>query len=121
MAHVLIADDDPDIRELFEMTVGSLGHTWCAVGDGGAAIEALAQPGYDLAILDVGMPCATGIEVVAKVRADDPARSLPIILVSAYSSDDDVRRGLEAGADDYLTKPVVLAELRRRICALLAS
>lgn len=119
MATVLIADDDQDMLDLLTLTVTALGHTVEAVVDGGAALDSLTASHFDLAILDVSMPTMTGIEVVRAVRAANPHRGLPIILLSANTTSSDVRAGLGAGADEYHFKPVALAALRNRIHALL--
>lgn len=121
VAHVLVADDDPDICDLVVFAMQSAGHTTHAVADGTSALEALCTTQFALAILDVSMPGATGIEVVRQVRAVDPDRTLPIILFSANCTESDIRRGLVAGANEYLPKPVALTDLRRRVAELLAA
>jgi DNA-binding response OmpR family regulator len=115
--HVLIADDDFDIRTLVEIQIEMMGFTSDSVADGRAALDALTTKAYDLAILDQQMPEATGIEVTKRIRAAD--HDLPIIMMSAFSTDQDIRRGLDAGADRYLTKPVSLRVFREVVEDLL--
>ena len=121
MPHILIADDEPDICVLLEIQMEALGHTYVSAADGLQALDALSTHEFDLAILDVSMPHYTGIQVVEQVRALDPDRHLPIILLSALSGAEDIRRGLDAGATVYLTKPTSMADLRTQVSALLGD
>ena len=112
---ILIADDDLVSRRLLERTLVSQGHEVTAVGDGLAAIAALLAPdGPRLAILDWMMPGATGLEVCRQVRAR-PAPYVYVLLLTARGRREDVVTGLDAGADDFLTKPFDALELRARL------
>ncbi|GAA4112723.1 hypothetical protein GCM10022215_09310 [Nocardioides fonticola] len=120
MARILIADDDLDIRELVEFKLASLGHDVTVVSDGRAALAACREQRPDLAVLDVMMPGLTGLAAVAEIRADPELAGLPVILLTARAQEDDVATGLEAGADEYVTKPFSPRELAARVEALLA-
>jgi DNA-binding response OmpR family regulator len=119
---VLVADDEPDIRNLVCLAVGKAGGTVVAsVGDGAAALAAAREQAADLAVLDVSMPAATGLEVCAALRADPATAAIRVLLLSAGASEDDVARGLAAGADAYLAKPFAVAALVEQVRALLAG
>lgn len=119
MLTVLVADDDPDTAELVRHSLLAAGHHVLVAHDGGEAL-ALA-PEVDLAVLDVEMPVLDGHAVVGRLRSDARTCDLPVLMLSSRSSAEDINAGLLAGADDYLTKPVVPFELRRRVDHLVAS
>lgn len=109
---VLVADDEPDIRDLVCLAVRRAGGTVVsAVADGAAALAAARAERPDLAVLDVSMPEASGLEVCVALRADAGTAGARVLLLSAGASDEDVARGLAAGADAYLVKPFAVAEL----------
>lgn len=112
---ILIADDDLVSRLLLERTLVALGHDVTAVGDGLAAVTALLKPdGPRIAILDWMMPGATGLEVCRLVR-HRPAPYVYILLLTARDRREDIVTGLDAGADDFVTKPFDALELRARL------
>jgi len=116
---VLVADDEDDIRALVCLAVTKAGCTVTAsVADGGIALATARADGPDLAVLDVSMPGATGLEVCTALRADPTTAGIRILLLSAGASRDDVTRGLAAGADAYLAKPFAVAGLVHQIRAL---
>ena len=116
---VLVADDEDDIRDLVCLAVRKAGAAEVtAVADGTAALAAARLHLPDLAVLDVSMPGATGLEVCAALRADPATAGIAILLLSAGASLDDVARGLSAGADAYLAKPFSVAGLVSRIRTL---
>jgi len=118
---VLVADDEDDIRALVCLAVGKAGGTVVAsVSDGTAALEAANADVPDLAVLDVSMPGATGLEVCSALRADPRTSGIRILLLSAGASLDDVARGLAAGADAYLAKPFQVSGLVHQVRALTA-
>ncbi len=104
MAHILVADDDPDIRQLVVMKLRAAGHRTTEVGDGPSALAAARADRPDLLLLDLMMPGMTGIEVCQVLREDD-ASLMPIILLTARAQERDVQAGLAAGATAYLSKP----------------
>ena len=116
-AHILVAEDQTDIRELLVMNLRSAGYEVTAVGDGEQALARHAERAADLLILDLMMPRIDGLEVCKALRAKGSAT--PILMLTAKSTELDRVLGLELGADDYLTKPFSLAELLARVKALL--
>ena len=116
---VLVADDEDDIRALVGLSVGKAGCTVVAsVADGSAALTSARAERPDLAVLDVSMPGATGLEVCAALREDPATAGIRILLLSAGASLDDVARGLAAGADAYLAKPFQVSALVHQVHAL---
>jgi diguanylate cyclase (GGDEF)-like protein len=112
---MLIADDDLVSRRLLERTLVALGHEVVSVGDGLAAVTALLAPdGPRIAILDWMMPGATGLEVCRLVRKQ-AGPYVYILLLTARDRREDIVTGLDAGADDFLTKPFDALELRARL------
>ena len=119
---VLVADDEDDIRALVSLAVRRAGCTVATeVPDGTQALAAARTDPPDLAVLDVSMPGATGLEVCAALHADPVTAGVPVLLLSAGASPDDVARGLAAGADAYLPKPFTVAGLVARVRALTAG
>ena len=116
-AHILVAEDQTDIRDLLVMNLRSAGYEVTAVGDGEQALARHAERASDLLILDLMMPRVDGLEVCKALRAKGSAT--PILMLTAKSTELDRVLGLELGADDYLTKPFSLAELLARVKALL--
>ena len=116
---VLVADDEDDIRDLVCLAVRKAG---CAVvaslPDGSLALDAARTVLPDLAVLDVSMPGATGLEICAALRAEAQTAGIRILLLSAGASLDEVARGLSAGADAYLAKPFTVAGLVHQVKAL---
>jgi signal transduction histidine kinase len=112
VSKVLIVDDVPDLLVIATCALKADGHEVLTVGNGKEALELTAAQRPDVILLDVMMPEMDGIEVCRRLKADPRLRSIPVILVTAKTADDDVVRGLDAGADDYITKP-----FRREILA----
>ncbi|MGD8195498.1 response regulator [Herbiconiux sp. P18] len=112
---ILIADDDPQILRALRITLGSQGYQIRTADDGAAAIAAAAEWAPDLIMLDLGMPRLDGIEVIQAVRGWS---TVPILVVSGRSGSSDKVDALDAGADDYVTKPFAMDELLARIRAL---
>jgi DNA-binding response OmpR family regulator len=119
MTRVLVADDDPDIRELVEFKLSQAGYAVQAVPDGLAAWEAFESEPPALAVLDVMMPGLSGFDVLRKIRDSDHPR-VPVLMLSAKSRDSDVDTGFAIGADDYVIKPFSPRELLHRVNTMLA-
>jgi two-component system alkaline phosphatase synthesis response regulator PhoP len=113
---ILIVDDDPDIAEIIAFALGKDRHTTTTVHSGVHALTLLEREKFDLLILDVMMPRVDGYEVCRRVREKDS--STPIIMLTAKDAESDKVRGLDTGADDYVTKPFSPRELLARVRAL---
>lgn len=116
-ARILVVEDDAAIREGLDLNLALEGHTVTLAADGERALEALQRQTFDLVLLDVMLPGRNGFEVLRALRAT--SRDLPVILLTARAEEADKVLGLELGADDYITKPFGLGELRARIRAAL--
>jgi EAL domain-containing protein (putative c-di-GMP-specific phosphodiesterase class I)/CheY-like chemotaxis protein len=116
---VLVVDDEPAVRTLFARALRDAGYDTLEATDGIAALELLERHSVALILLDSTMPRLDGVGVIRAVREREATRTLPVILVTAKADLEDRVRGLEAGADDYLAKPVVLDELVARVRAQL--
>jgi DNA-binding response OmpR family regulator len=116
-SHILVAEDQVDIRDLIVLNLQQAGYAVTAVADGRAALDSQEQAASDLLILDLMMPKLDGLEVCKALRAR--GRATPILMLTAKSTELDRVLGLELGADDYLTKPFSMAELLARVKALL--
>src|ERR1700742_4244801 len=115
---ILVVDDESDLREMLTRSFSREGHRVTAVADGRAAIDRASTEHFDIVLLDVALgPGPDGYEVCRTLRAR--RNVVPIIMLPALDSEADAVLGLEAGADDYVTKPFGLAELRSRIRAVL--
>ncbi len=115
---LLLVEDDPGIRQALTMALADEGHTVLEAPTGEHALELLKVAAREISVvlLDVMLPGIDGLDVCRRIRSSG---DVPIILVTARSDSADVVAGLEAGADDYVTKPVVASELSARIRALL--
>jgi cyclic di-GMP phosphodiesterase len=116
---ILVVDDEPANRYLLEALLEPQGYTVFMAEDGEQALEAFGKHQPDLLLLDIMMPKLDGIEVCRRLKNNPDSRLTPVVLVSALAALDDRVRGLEAGADDFLTKPIEKIELMARVRALL--
>jgi DNA-binding response OmpR family regulator len=114
---LLVVEDDPGIRRAMEFTLGSHGFRTLVTDRGETALALLQREHIDLVLLDIMLPGISGLEVCRELRAR--GHEVPIVLVSARGTEDDVIRGLGEGADDYVTKPFRSGELLARVRARL--
>ena len=117
-SRVLIADDRESIRSLFHRLLSADGHDVVLAPDGASALAAVHRHRPDVVLLDVAMPLVDGLEVCRQLKADPATRLTPVVLVSGQIELTDRINGIEAGADDYLSKPVHPHELRARVRSL---
>jgi putative two-component system response regulator len=117
-SRVLVADDTESIRSLFRKLLLADGHDVVSASDGAAALDAVHQHHPDVILLDVTMPRLDGLEVCRRLKADPATRLTPVVLVTGQTDLSDRIRGIEAGADEFLSKPVHPHELRARVRSL---
>ena len=113
---ILVADDDPHIREVIGFALEKAGMAVVAVRDGAEALDRLGRESFDLAVLDIGMPEIDGLDLCRRLRRTS---EVPILFLSAHDEEIDRVLGLEIGGDDYVTKPFSPRELVARIKAIL--
>lgn len=108
---ILVADDEPALLRLMEFVLAKQGHTLITATNGEEALAEARRQRPDLIVLDIMMPRMDGYQVAEAIRADDDLKGTPIIMLSAKAQDEDIARGLEAGVDQYVTKPFSPDEL----------
>jgi two-component system cell cycle response regulator len=118
-ARILIVDDHEDNVELLKARLESWGYGTESAGDGEEALQKVESAPPDLILLDVMMPKIDGIEVARRVKSNENLPFIPIIMQTALDATENKVEGLEAGADDYITKPIDFAELRARLTSML--
>jgi adenylate cyclase len=118
-ARILIADDNPDNLDIFRTRLAAHKYEIITATDGEAALAAAKEKQPDVILLDIMMPKMDGVEVCRHLRADPSLPFMPIIMVTAKTSSQDVVSSLEAGADEYLTKPVDHGALVARVNSML--
>jgi diguanylate cyclase (GGDEF)-like protein len=118
-AHILIVDDHEDNVELLRARLEARGYRTTAAWDGREALEAVHRERPDLILLDVMMPHVDGMEVARRIKGDRELPFIPIIMQTALDSTEHKVEGLDAGADDYITKPINFAELEARVRSML--
>jgi two-component system alkaline phosphatase synthesis response regulator PhoP len=116
---ILVVDDEEDIQELVEYNLTKAGYRVQRAGTGGDAVRAAREYLPDLVLLDLMLPGMDGLEVAAVLRNDSKTREIPIVMLTAKGEERDVVRGLERGADDYITKPFSPKILVARVQAVL--
>ena len=116
---ILVADDEPANRELLQALLASQGWEAMAAADGQTAIDLFEKEQPDAVLLDVQMPLLNGFEVCRRLKRNPKTRLIPVILVTALTATEDRIKGIDAGADDFLTKPIERAQLIARVRAAL--
>lgn len=112
---VLIVDDDPTVHKLITKKLGNEAYHVQSVFDATSALDEVGRVKPDLVILDLMMPRASGIEVCKAIKANRETKDVMVLILSAKETQDDRIRGLQLGADDYISKPFHLAALTRKI------
>jgi two-component system, OmpR family, phosphate regulon response regulator PhoB len=118
-AKLLLVEDDPALAELIEYRLQGAGYSVRTTGDGDEALLLVAEEVPDLVLLDWMIAGTSGIEVCRRLRRDPATARVPIVMLTARGAEDDRVRGLETGADDYMTKPFSPRELLARVTAVL--
>ena len=119
MARIVVVEDNPDIAELITHYLQRAGHVTDHLASGGEVLRHARASAPDLIVLDVMLPGMDGLEVCQGLRSDPATAAIPIIMLTARGEEPDRVRGLELGADDYVTKPFSPKELVARVKALL--
>lgn len=114
--HILVVDDNPEIREIIQILLHNEGYQTAEAFDGASALEQLQKHSFDLIILDIMMPGLNGYQTCLEIRKISNA---PILFLSALTQDSDKMLGFSSGGDDYLTKPFSYSELILRVKALI--
>ncbi len=117
MFKILIAEDDRELRQLFQHVLAKNGYSAVGVSNGEEALSALDTSYYDLIISDIMMPKMDGYELVRSLR--EAGSSIPVLMITAKDAFDDMRLGFVSGSDDYMVKPVNVNEMVLRVSALL--
>lgn len=115
MAHILVAEDERDIRELINFTLVFAGHQVTQAANGAEALELAPKVKPDLIMMDVRMPKMTGYEACRQMKLIDEIRDIPVVFLSAKGQDEERQTGIDAGAVAYITKPFAPEELTRQI------
>lgn len=116
---ILIVEDDPAILEMMAFSLSNCGFQVRKANNGALALTSMQQQRPDLVVVDWGLPDFSGIELISMIRRDDVLKDIPIIMLTARAEERDKIKGLDYGADDYLTKPASVQELVARINAQL--
>ena len=117
--NILVVEDDPDIKELISFNLSNQGHQVFEANNGELGIEKARKKLPDLILLDLMLPGIHGLDVCRIIKADQETKDIPIIMVTAMGQEEDIVKGLETGADDYITKPFSIKVLLARVSAVL--
>jgi two-component system phosphate regulon response regulator PhoB len=119
---VLVIDDDPQLQELVRVLLANIGIDVVSAGTAADAAQILRQkPLPDLVLLDLMLPDVSGLELLRQIRAKEVFNNLPIIILSALADPEQIRDGLKMGADRYITKPYVSANLTKVVVEVLRT
>ena len=117
--NILVVEDDLDIRELISFNLVNEGHQVLEANDGEVGIDKARNNNPDLILLDLMLPGIQGLDVCRIIKSDQETKEIPIIMVTALGQEEDIVKGLETGADDYITKPFSIKVLIARVNAVL--
>ena len=121
MARILIAEDEPDIRELVAFTLRFAGHEVTATSNGEEAYHKAQEIIPDLIMMDVRMPRMTGYDACRAMKQIPALKDIPVVFISAKGQESEIQSGLEAGAEEYLLKPFAPDQLVERVRAILSK
>jgi len=121
MPKILIAEDEPDIRDLVAFTLRFAGYEVATANNGEEAVQMASREFPDLILMDVRMPRMTGYDACRVMKADPELKDIPIVFLSAKGQESEIKIGMDAGAEDYLLKPFAPDQLTDRVRAILAK
>ena len=121
MARILIAEDEPDIRELVAFTLRFAGHEVTTTMNGEEALHKAGEIIPDLILMDVRMPKMTGYDACRAMKTQANLKDIPVVFLSAKGQDAEIQVGLEAGAEEYLLKPFAPDQLVERVKSILSK
>jgi DNA-binding response OmpR family regulator len=121
MTKILIAEDEPDIRELVAFTLRFSGYEVVAASNGEEAVQMASREFPDLILMDVRMPRMTGYDACRIMKANAQLKDIPVVFLSAKGQESEIQTGLEAGAEEYLLKPFAPDQLTDRVRAILSK
>jgi DNA-binding response OmpR family regulator len=121
MAKILIAEDEPDIRELVAFLLRFAGYEVLSASNGEEAVQTASREIPDLILMDVRMPRMTGYDACRVMKANPDLHDVPVVFLSAKGQESEIQSGLEAGAEEYLLKPFSPDELTNRVRTILAK
>ena len=121
MARILIAEDEPDIRELVAFTLRFAGHEVTTTANGEEALHQATQIMPDIIIMDVRMPKMTGYDACRAMKADIALKDIPVMFLSAKGQESEIQTGLDVGAEEYLLKPFAPTQLAERVKDILGK
>ena len=121
MARILIAEDEPDIRELVAFTLRFAGHEVVATSNGEEALHKASEYIPDIILMDVRMQRMTGYDACRAMKADPLLKNIPVVFLSAKGQDSEIQTGLDAGAEEYMLKPFAPDQLTERVKVILGK
>jgi DNA-binding response OmpR family regulator len=119
MTKILIAEDEPDIRELVAFTLRFAGYEVVTASNGEEAVQMAVKELPDLTLMDVRMPRMTGYDACRAIKANPEIKDIPVVFLSAKGQEGEIATGIEAGAEEYLLKPFAPDQLTERVRAIL--
>ena len=121
MTKILIAEDEPDIRDLIAFTLRFAGYEVATCSNGEEAVQLAKKEFPDMILLDVRMPRMTGYDACKEIKADPSLKDVPVVFLSAKGQEAEIRDGMEAGAEEDLLKPFAPDQLTERVRSVLAK
>lgn len=121
MPKILIAEDEPDIRELVAFTLRFAGYEVVTASNGEEAVQLAVRELPDMALMDVRMPRMTGYDACRAMKANPDLKDMPVVFLSAKGQDNEIATGMAAGAEEYLLKPFAPDQLTERVRAILSK
>ena len=115
MNKILVVDDERPIHSYLQRKLTKLGYTVFVAEDGEEALSKVFSNFPDIVLLDVKIPKIDGIEVCRKIKSDERTKAIPVLILSAKAQSEEIKEGLEAGANKYLTKPISFPEILKEI------